>query len=430
MRAFAPIRMKLAHGLLLCFAVAAPASAQRWSDAQTRQPVPSGPMVQRIEGLLGYKFYKQGILPDAGDPNRAFDPVSGRNFFFDRLACVWKDAASGKPVPSGPIVQRIEGLLGAKFYFEGILPDAGDPNRAFDPVSGRNFVRKKCPAKKPKTIEQPPPGGQVGSVQPVKLDPAEQRILNVHNSERAAVGAPPLRWNPALEASATAYAQQLARTGQRVHAPREGRETVRENLNQGMLGWDTNQMMRNWLDEKSNFIPGVYPNVTTTGDWTKVSHYTQMIWPTTTDLGCGMASGSGYQWLVCRYSPGGNKDGKMVGQQTLKAAVTSYQWIDVKTGKPVTDRPVITTNGKTYYVRAIIGDPNRAYDPESGRNFARENGQWIDVKTGKPVTSRPVITTNGKTYYLQANIGDPNRAFDPESGRNFAREPVPAEPAK
>jgi hypothetical protein len=40
-----------------------------------------------------------------------------------------------------------------------------------------------------------------------------------------------------------------------------------------------------------------------------VAHYTQMIWPTTS-LGCGTASGSGREWLVCRFPPGGNKEGK------------------------------------------------------------------------------------------------------------------------
>jgi hypothetical protein len=47
-----------------------------------------------------------------------------------------------------------------------------------------------------------------------------------------------------------------------------------------------------------------------------------MIWPTTTDIGCGMDTGGGFNWLVCRYSPGGNKDGKPVG--TPEAAANAY----------------------------------------------------------------------------------------------------------
>lgn len=145
------------------------------------------------------------------------------------------------------------------------------------------------------------------------LDAASARMLAMHNAERAAVGVPPLHWDAALQAAATGWAVQLARTGRLAHAPREGRGITRENLSQGMIGWSPEQMMASWVREKSDFYAGVYPNVTRTGRWQDVSHYTQMIWPTTTHVGCGIATGSGYQWLVCRYSPGGNKEGHRVG---------------------------------------------------------------------------------------------------------------------
>jgi hypothetical protein len=72
-------------------------------------------------------------------------------------------------------------------------------------------------------------------------------------------------------------------------------------------------MLSMWVTEKSDFVPGYFPNVARDGNWVRVLHYTQMIWPTTTDLGCGYAEGGGYGWLVCRYSPGGNRDGEPVG---------------------------------------------------------------------------------------------------------------------
>ena len=367
----------------------------------------------------------------------------------------WVDIKTGKGVRTAPFSGVNTGL--AATLDAGTAEVSEDRQTARNRKTGQNYARVPCPPP-PKTAEKPKqtatgagspqangsiaPEFAVGPKRvgldvnvasgtgfvntPVNLDPLIRIIFDIHNGERAAVGAPPLHWNPALQASATAYAQQLARTGQLVHAPREGRGIERENLSQGMLGWGPEQMMRNWLREKQNFVAGTYPDVSRTGRWNDVSHYSQMIWPETTDLGCGMATGSGYQWLVCRYSPGGNKEGKPVGRPPLASAATAYQWIDVKTGKPVTSWPVITHNGKTYYVQASIGDPDRAFDPESGRNFARENGEWIDVKTGKPATSWPVITHNGKTYYVQASIGDPNRAYDPESGRNFAKKPVSA----
>lgn len=224
---------------------------------------------------------------------------------------------------------------------------AGDPSHAYNPTTGQNLVKendgswidvktgkvvlapKLCPCPEPQTTPQPPPPppktpktpkGAENTVCPEKKrtamvqppDKTATALLASHNAERAAVGAPPLQWNPTLASDATDWAQQLARIGQLVHAPREGRGIERENLSQGLPWWTPTQMIQNWVNEKSDFTPGLFPNVARDGNWLNVAHYTQMIWPTTTDLGCGMASGHGFQWLVCRYSPGGNKDGKPV----------------------------------------------------------------------------------------------------------------------
>jgi len=168
-----------------------------------------------------------------------------------------------------------------------------------------------------KLVEPAPPRRRgVWLSEPVQgamsLSPFAREVLAAHNLERAQYGAPPLQWSAGLEANATAYARQLAQTGRRVHASREGRGIERENLSQGLLGWNEGQMMASWFAERQYFTPGTFPGVCS-GDWSKCGHYTQMIWPTTTEIGCGMAAGSGFNWLVCRYSPGGNKDGKPVG---------------------------------------------------------------------------------------------------------------------
>jgi hypothetical protein len=151
------------------------------------------------------------------------------------------------------------------------------------------------------------------SVAPMRLTAYDQRLLDLHNNARSAVGAPPLRWSPVLAAAATAYARQLAWTGQLVHSPRQGRGDQRENLAETPHGSSPDVAMRNWLAERRNFVPGVYPSVSRTGNWFDVSHYSQVIWPTTNSVGCGVARGVRWDFIVCRYSPGGNKDGKPVG---------------------------------------------------------------------------------------------------------------------
>lgn len=155
---------------------------------------------------------------------------------------------------------------------------------------------------------------QIASAAPAQaLSPFDQRLLVVQNRERAAAGVPPLRWNVVLAEHAQLYANVLARTGRLVHSPRAGRGAERENLSKGLIGWGPEQLVASWLAEKRYFVPGTFPNVSRTGNWYDVGHYTQLIWPTTTAVGCGVAIGGGFSWLVCRYLPGGNKDGKPVG---------------------------------------------------------------------------------------------------------------------
>jgi hypothetical protein len=146
------------------------------------------------------------------------------------------------------------------------------------------------------------------------LDPFSQRVLDAHNAERRAVGAAPLRWNPVLQAHAQAYAERLAKLGRLVHAPRDGRGIERENLVQGLPDWGPERLVQEWIGEKRHFHAGAFPDICSGDEW-GCTHFTQMIWPATTDLGCGLAQGGGYQWLVCRYSPGGNRTGFAVGRR-------------------------------------------------------------------------------------------------------------------
>ena len=65
-------------------------------------------------------------------------------------------------------------------------------------------------------------------------------------------------------------------------------------------------MIGGWTSEERYFRPGVFPSVSRSGNWEDVGHYTQMVWPTTTRVGCAIASNSQNDFLVCRYSPAGN----------------------------------------------------------------------------------------------------------------------------
>jgi len=140
------------------------------------------------------------------------------------------------------------------------------------------------------------------------------RILVAHNAERARAGAPPLSWDNDLGTAAAVYARQMAMTGRFAHSDRAARPGTGENLWMGTHGaFSPEAMVGAWASEKRFFFPGTFPSVSRTGNWADVGHYTQMIWPTTTKVGCALASTPRVDYLVCRYAYKGNIDGRAVG---------------------------------------------------------------------------------------------------------------------
>ena len=138
------------------------------------------------------------------------------------------------------------------------------------------------------------------------------RILAAHNAERAALDLPPLVWSEALAAEAAVWADRLAELGRLEHSPGYQRPGEGENLWMGTAGaFALEEMVGDWAEEKQFFRYGRFPDVATSGDWHVVGHYTQMIWKRTSEVGCALASGDGWDVLVCRYSPAGN----MVGER-------------------------------------------------------------------------------------------------------------------
>jgi hypothetical protein len=147
------------------------------------------------------------------------------------------------------------------------------------------------------------------SAHPVAQDLSNyaQRILAVHNRERAAVGALPLSWDPALAAAAAAYGPALSRLGKLAHSDYSTRRGQGENLFMGTEGaYSLDEMTADWVAEKKLYRRGVFPKVSRTGHVGDVGHYTQMVWRTTTRVGCAIHSDARWDFLICRYSPPGN----------------------------------------------------------------------------------------------------------------------------
>ena len=128
-----------------------------------------------------------------------------------------------------------------------------------------------------------------------------QEVLDAHNRYRSEVNVSALKWSDALANSAQQWANHLAANGIFEHSDNQ---EVGENIWKGTSGnHSVTQMVDSWGAEKKFFTPGVFPNVTTGGE---VSHYTQMIWRNTTEVGCAVATDDSDDYLVCQYSPSGN----------------------------------------------------------------------------------------------------------------------------
>lgn len=135
-----------------------------------------------------------------------------------------------------------------------------------------------------------------------------------HNQARQRYGVAPLAWDEALARDAAVYAQRLARTNRFEHDRQAGRKPRQgENLFMGTRGaYSYSDMIRLLVEERRYFRPGRFPNVSRTGDWTQVGHYTQIVWPTSLRVGCAIASNRANDYLVCRYLPAGNIVGTLL----------------------------------------------------------------------------------------------------------------------
>lgn len=192
-----------------------------------------------------------------------------------------------------------------------LVPQDSSDNPAAELTRKKKKRAATAPAAKPgpvptAVVTQAPPA-------PPLIDPQsfEGKILAAHNTERRRVGTAMLSWSPALAQQAAVWAQHLASKGLFEHSQNRG--NVGENLWMGSSGYFAPEaMIGAFISERQYFRPGKFPDVSTTGKWSDVGHYTQLIWAGTQLVGCAKATGNDRDLLVCRYYPAGNVIGERV----------------------------------------------------------------------------------------------------------------------
>lgn len=144
------------------------------------------------------------------------------------------------------------------------------------------------------------------------VNPFAWRLLAAHNEARDAVGVPRLKWSAKLAGEAQEWAEHLARQGRMTHADPYKRRGAGENLWMGAAGYySAETMVGGFVEERRHYRHGNFPEVSRTGNWKDVGHYTQVIWRETREVGCAVARGEREDFLVCRYWPAGNTYGKL-----------------------------------------------------------------------------------------------------------------------
>ena len=146
-----------------------------------------------------------------------------------------------------------------------------------------------------------------------RMSGLDDRLLAAHNRERAAAGIAPLAWDPQLAADAAAWGRELAATGEFEHedSDPDDPDPQGENLWMGTSGhYAPEAMVGLWIAEKAQFVPGAFPDVSRTGNYEDVGHYTQLMWRDTGRVGCAVANGGEDEVLVCRYAQAGNVEGE------------------------------------------------------------------------------------------------------------------------
>jgi pathogenesis-related protein 1 len=167
----------------------------------------------------------------------------------------------------------------------------------------------------PATIDAAPSGAIDAA--PVEGEPPGLvGTVAAHNAARAAVGVPPLTWDPQLAAIAQAWATRCVDTEQPIglvdhNAGRSnGYPTyVGENIYGASGSASGTDAVASWLSEKASYDRP--SNRCAAGQI--CGHYTQLVWRATTKVGCALHTCPGLRFgatVVCDYAPGGNVGGQ------------------------------------------------------------------------------------------------------------------------
>ncbi|MGD9529499.1 CAP domain-containing protein [Pseudonocardia sp.] len=257
-----------------------------------------------------------------------------------------------------------------------------------------------APVSSANLVVDPTTGAQLTTAQ-------RDEIVARHNVYRAEVGEAPLVWDATIAAGAQQWADAKQADGTFEHSTWDSRPGLGENLAGGPLEGATDRLA---ADERVLYQTDPQPVDQPPGNWTSWGHYSQIVWSTTTRVGCGFAARGNlpYDLVVCRYAGPGNFSGEypyppdtvLVAQPGL-APVT-------RAGAVPAD-PTVPDTGQPEAGQPDAGQPD-AGQPEAGQPDA-----------GQPDAGQPDAG--------QPDAGQPD-AGQPDAGGTEMAPPEMAGPAE
>lgn len=153
----------------------------------------------------------------------------------------------------------------------------------------------------------------------IDLSAFRSNALSKHNGYRAIHRSPSMTISSSANNTAQTWAQYLAAKGSFKHSADNRRNNAGENLyvyytTAPSISSDSlaNTAVKSWYDEVKAY------NYNSPGFSSATGHFTQVVWKSSTQLGCGAARGTKTMngtkfnafYVVCHYVPAGNVQGQ------------------------------------------------------------------------------------------------------------------------
>lgn len=193
--------------------------------------------------------------------------------------------------------------------------------------------------------------------------PAEiQEWLDAHNKYRSLHGVPPVTWSATVAASAQAWADTCP----------SGHSSSGYGENMAFAGYvmSPTDVVGLWYSEE-HLYP--YGEPAWNPAW---GHFTQVVWKSTTQIGCGYRTGCSGSWpnvWVCQYNPPGNYIGQFAAN-VFPPVVPEYTWSSMTSGTTVILDEVWGSSGSNVFAVGRYGNILR-YNGGSWASMTKVNNQ-------------------------------------------------------